>query len=129
MRRLFRTRLAVASAATLATVIPALLALSTADASGASAAHSRVTFATPVVVNEFTPGYEPDLAIDKSHGSYRGSAYVSMPVGFTTTESYIWRSDDRFRTFHPIEATIVNKTATCAGGGDTEIQVDPVDGE
>ena len=126
MRRT-KTRLAVATAVAAASVLPASLALSPAGAAGA--ASSKVTFATPVVVNEFTPGYEPDLAIDKSHGAYRGSAYVSMPEGFTTTESYIWRSDDKFRTFHPIEGTIVNKTATCAGGGDTELQVDPVSGE
>ena len=128
MRRRIQVRLAVATAVTAAVVVPASLMLSPAGAAGGAAA-SRVTFATPVVVNEFTPGYEPDLAIDKSHGAYRGSAYVSMPEGFTTTESYIWRSDDHFRTFHPTEGTIVNKTTTCAGGGDTELQVDPVDGE
>jgi hypothetical protein len=126
-RRRTQGRVAIATAVVAATVVPASLALSPAGASGASA--SRVTFATPVVVNEFTPGYEPDLAIDKSHGKYAGSAYVSMPEGFTTTESYIWRSDDKYRTFHPIEGAILNKTATCAGGGDTEIQVDPVSGE
>ncbi|MDQ1699092.1 MAG: hypothetical protein QOG34_955 [Frankiaceae bacterium] len=128
MRRRIQTRLAIASAVVAASVVPASLTLSSAGASG-SAAAGRVTFATPVVVSEFTPGYEPDIAIDKSHGKYRGSGYVSMPEGFTTTESYIWRSDDRYRTFHPIEGTIVNKTATCAGGGDTELQVDPVSGE
>jgi hypothetical protein len=107
------------------TLVPASVAVSQA---GAAPAGARVTFATPVVVNEFTPGYEPDLAIDNSHGPYRGAAYVSMPEGFTTTESFIWRSDDGQRTFHPVEGEIVNKTTTCAGGGDTELQVDPVNG-
>jgi hypothetical protein len=106
--------------------VPASFAVSHAGATATSA--NRVTFATPVVVNEFTPGYEPDLAIDRSKGKYHGSAYVSMPEGFTTTESFIWRSDDRFRTFHPVEGELGNKTATCAGGGDTEVQVDPVSG-
>ena len=126
MRRRIQTRLAVATAVVAASVVPASLAFSPAGASRAAAA-SRVTFATPVVVNEFTPGYEPDIAIDAHHSPY--SAYVSMPEGFTTTESYIWRSDDHYRTFHPIEGTIVNKTATCVGGGDTELQVDQVSGQ
>jgi hypothetical protein len=106
--------------------VPATLAVSHAGASGTPG--SAVKFATPVVVNEFTPGYEPDLAIDSSHGAYRGAEYVSMPEGFTTTESYIWRSDAAGRTFHPIEGQVATKTGTCAGGGDTELQVDPVSG-
>src|SRR5207248_7257929 len=117
-------RLAPAMLLAAATLIPVSLAASHAGA----ASTGKVRFATPVVVNEFVPGYEPDLAIDKSHGHYRGSAYVSMPEGFSTTESFIFRSDDRQRTFHPVEGEIVNKTATCAGGGDTELQTDPVNG-
>jgi hypothetical protein len=125
-RRRRQGRAAFATLLAAAMTIPASLAIAPAGASSSHASH--VTFATPVVVNEFVPGYEPDLAIDRSHGRFGGSAYVSMPEGFSTTESYIWRSDDRYRTFHPIEGAVVNKTATCAGGGDTELQVDPVSG-
>jgi hypothetical protein len=126
MRRRIHRRTAVAALLVGGGLVSAALTPALATAAAHNASH--VTFATPVVVNEFTPGYEPDLAIDHSHGAYRGSAYVSMPEGFTTTESYIWRSDDKFRTFHPVEGAIANKTATCAGGGDTELQVDPVSG-
>ena len=116
--RLAGALLVVAGVAT-----PVALALTPASADANS-----VRFATPVVVDEFRPGYEPDLAIDRSPGAFRGSSYVSMPEGFATTESFIWRSDDGNRTYHQVEGQLGGKPTTCAGGGDTEVQVDPVNG-
>jgi hypothetical protein len=118
------TRALVAGAATTAIAISygALAA-----PSGASHA-PHATFGTPVVVDLFHPGYEPDLAIAKA-GKYKGSTYSSVPNGFSTTISYLWRSDDNRRSFHFTEGNALGKQATCVGGGDTELQVDPVNGD
>src|SRR4051794_27392476 len=88
---------------------------------------ARATFGTPVVVDFFHPGYEPDLAISRA-GDHKGSTYASVPNGFSTTMSYLWRSDDNRRSFHLTEGNALGKQATCVGGGDTELQVDPVNG-
>src|SRR3954468_3299532 len=88
---------------------------------------ARATFGTPTVVDFFHPGYEPDLAVARG-GAYKGSTYVSVPNGFSTTMSYLWRSDDNRRSFHLTEGNALGKQATCVGGGDTELQVDPVNG-
>jgi hypothetical protein len=99
---------------------------SAADRHRHSAPHA--TFGTPVVVDFFRPGYEPDLAIAKA-GKYKGSTYVSVPNGFSTTMSYLWRSDDGRHSFHLTEGNALGKEATCVGGGDTELQLDPVNGD
>src|SRR3954466_15040541 len=87
----------------------------------------RASFGTPTVVDFFRPGYEPDLAIAKA-GPYKGSTFVSVPNGFSTTMSYLWRSDDGRQSFHMTEGNALGKQATCIGGGDTELQLDPVNG-
>src|SRR3954467_12666919 len=87
----------------------------------------KAKFGTPTVVDFFRPGYEPDLAIAKA-GAYKGSTFVSVPNGFSTTMSYLWRSDDNRQSFHMTEGNALGKQATCVGGGDTELQLDPVNG-
>ena len=117
-------------AALLGTVV--VLGLSSAAAlagQGNSGRGPTPGFATPVVTDPFHPGFEPDVAIDKS-AAHRGRAYVTWPNGFSTTVSYILRSDDGLRTFHPIEATtLAGKPLSCPGGGDTDMQVNRHDGE
>ena len=100
----------------------------TATAATRSAAAPTAKFATPVVVDFFHPGYEPDLAVSPA-GAYKGSTYVSVPNGFSTTMSYIWRSDDNRRSFHMVEGNALGKSSTCVGGGDSELQVDPINGD
>jgi hypothetical protein len=99
----------------------------TASASTKGASGPVVKFATPVVVDFFHPGYEPDLATVPV-GKYKGSTFVSVPNGFSTTMSYIWRSDDNRRSFHMVEGNAIGKSTTCVGGGDSELQIDPVNG-
>lgn len=91
---------------------------------------ASVGFAVPTVVDQYRPGYEPTNATVPLLGGdpYAGSTFVSMPNGFSTTMSYIWRSDDGRQTFHPTEGNVFGKPTTCVGGGDTEMQVDPVNG-
>src|SRR3954454_22934963 len=88
----------------------------------------RATFGNPTVVDFFHPGYEPDLAIAKA-GPYKGSTFTSVPNGFSTTMSSLWRSDDNRQSFHLTEGNALGKQATCVGGGDTELQLDPVNGD
>jgi hypothetical protein len=116
-------------------LVAAGVALATVAGYGALAATQQQTttapkasFGTPVVVDFFRPGYEPDIAVSPA-GAYRGSTYVSMPNGFSTTMSYLWRSDDNRRSFHLTEGNAVGKQATCVGGGDTDLKVDPVNGD
>src|SRR4051794_15019670 len=88
----------------------------------------RATFGTPTVVDFFRPGYEPDLAIAKA-GPYKGSTFVSVPNGFSTTMSYLWRSDHGRQSFHIAQGNALGKQATCVGGGDTKLQADPGNGD
>ena len=110
--------------------IAALLAAGSASALAAPSTHGTPApgFGTPVVTNPFEPGYEPDVAIDKS-AAHRGRTYVSWPNGFSTTISYFLRSDDGLRSFHPIEANTAGKPLSCPGGGDTDTAVNNHDGE
>ncbi|MBJ7607839.1 MAG: hypothetical protein JF887_00190 [Candidatus Dormibacteraeota bacterium] len=95
-------------------------------AAAAGSPTATPSFATPVVVDNFRPGFEPTIAVDRRPGN--GHVYASVPNGFSTTETFLWRSDDAGTSFHLTEGNAVGKAATCAGGGDTEIQVDPVSG-
>ena len=97
-------------------------------ATTAAATDSPVpTFGSPTVVDNYRPGFEPDVAVDRSPGD-ANTLYTSTPFGFSTTMSFIERSDDSGDSFHQIAAQVAGKPVTCVGGGDTEAQVDPVNG-
>jgi len=91
------------------------------------AAHAPSTprFGTPTVVDNFRTGFEPDVAVAPGRG---GPTYTTTPFGFSTTQSFIYRSDDNRKSFHLVEGNILGKPTTCIGGGDTELQIDPVSG-
>jgi hypothetical protein len=93
------------------------------------AAPSPVRFASPTVVNNFVPGFEPDVAVDSTHLASRDRIYASWPNGFSTTISYFARSDDHGASFHPVAGSVGGKLATCVGGGDSELQVSRKDGQ
>ena len=95
----------------------------------ASTGGSAVGFASPTVVNEFSPGFEPDVVVDSSHTASRGRLYSSWPNGFSTTISYLDRSDDNGASFHPAAGSVGGKPFTCFGGGDSELQVSRKDGQ
>src|SRR5947199_4768973 len=58
----------------------------------AGAGQAAPTFGTPAVANFWVPGFEPDVAVDRSPGSH--PLYTTWPNGFSTTISYVARSDD-----------------------------------
>lgn len=125
-----RSYLAAVAAVALAAPFAANAALAKSGRSATSAT-VPIGFGVPTVVDQFRPGYEPDNATvpEIAGDPYSGSTFVSMPNGFSTTMSYIWRSDDGRQTFHPTEGNVFGKPTTCYGGGDSEMQVDPVNGK
>jgi hypothetical protein len=95
---------------------------------GAGGGGGAIVFEPPTVVDNYRPGFEPDIAYDTSAGG-NGATYTSMPFGFSTTQSFIYRSDDQRQSFHLTAGNVLGKPLTCAGGGDTELKVDPIDGD
>lgn len=104
------------------------LAVALVGGPSSHAAPAKPTFATPVVVDHFRPGFEPDVAVDRHTGS-NGATYVTWPFGFSTTQSFIERSDDDMASFHLSEGNVIGKDAACVGGGDTEAVLNQADGQ
>ncbi|MHB8719470.1 MAG: hypothetical protein ACYDAC_11355 [Candidatus Dormibacteria bacterium] len=87
-----------------------------------AAAGSAITFSHQVVVDMQRPGFEPDVKVDPNNGTI----YSSVPFGFSTTESFIWSSLDHGNSYQLTPGGLpVGKPATCVGGGDTDLLVDP----
>jgi hypothetical protein len=110
----------MAAVAMVATGVPAL-------AGGIHARHDSpagtIRFDTATVVDPFRPGFEPDVSVDPT----TDATFDSMPNGFSTTISYVYRSDDHRQSFHLVEGQALGKPVTCVGGGDSDLRVDPVD--
>jgi hypothetical protein len=102
------------------------LAFVLATAFGSSArAGGGIAFGHAVVVDHQRVAGEPSLSISPTlNTTGNHDIYVSAPWGFSTTTSYIWKSEDGGQTFHlgGDEAPPEGKPAmTCAGGGDSSI--------
>src|SRR5438309_2497079 len=102
------------------------LAFLLASALGSSArAGGGIAFGHAVVVDHQRVTGEPSLSISPTlNTSGHHDIYVSAPWGFSTTTSYVWKSEDGGQTFHLVgdEAPPEGKPAmTCAGGGDSSI--------
>jgi hypothetical protein len=91
----------------------------------AKTSSAALAFGHEVVVDHQRVTGEPSLSISpvlNSHGHH--DVYVSAPFGFSTTASFIWKSEDGGQTFHLVgdETPPGGKPAmTCAGGGDSSI--------
>jgi hypothetical protein len=85
----------------------------------AVAATSPITFSHHVPVDQQRPGNEPDVLVAPN-----GHIFSSEPFGFSTTESFIWASKDKAKSFQLTPGTLAGKPATCAGGGDTDLVAD-----
>jgi hypothetical protein len=83
------------------------------------------SFGHAVVVDHQRVTGEPSVSISPTlNKRHHHSIYVSTPYGFSTTASFVWKSEDGGQTFHLIgdEAPPTGKPArTCAGGGDSTI--------
>jgi hypothetical protein len=101
-------------------LVLALLA-SGAGSRAAAATTSSVGFSHAVVVDEQRPGFEPDVKYAPN-----GTIFTSVPFGFSTTQSFVWSSRDHGNSYQLTPGNIgPGKPATCAGGGDTDLYVDP----
>ncbi len=84
------------------------------------------------VVDDQRLAGEPDVKVcgPTSTWSYgncgQGNPYASAPWGFSTTSSFVWRSEDRGRTFKLVPSNnTTGKPTVCPGGGDTDLAVSP----
>jgi hypothetical protein len=95
----------------------------------AGAATPGIAFGHEVVVDHQRSDGEPSLSISPAlNTSGHHDIYVSAPWGFSTTASFIWKSEDGGQTFHLVgdEAPPEGKPAmACTGGGDSSIVNDP----
>ena len=116
--------LAAGAAAVVATAETGAAAPARMARRGRPAAASRagaIRFSHAVIVDEQKPGFEPDVKVAPN-----GTIYSSVPNGFLTTISYVWFSRDHGNSYLPIPGTVAaGKPTTCAGGGDSDLFVDP----
>jgi hypothetical protein len=89
-------------------------------------------FGPTTIVEDQREGAEPDIKVcgpttTWSYGNCgQNNPYASAPFGFSTTSSWLWRSEDQGKTFKltPSNNT-TGKPDICPGGGDTDLQVSP----
>ena len=117
--------LATVATATLGTAA-AVQSVDAAAPARSTHAHARATtpplrFSHMVIVDEQRPGNEPDVKVNPT-----GQIFSSEPFGFSTTSSFLWRSGDHGRSYQLVPGNIgTGKPNTCAGGGDTDLYIDP----
>jgi hypothetical protein len=104
----------------------AALAVGAADHWAGAASKSTLAFGHEVIVDHQRVDGEPSLSISPATNT-RGQhdVYVSAPYGFSTTASFLWKSEDGGQTFHLVgdqnPAALGKPAMTCAGGGDSSI--------
>jgi hypothetical protein len=100
------------------------LFVGSASAAG-SKSPSQPSFGHAVVVDHQRVTGEPSLSVSPTlNGGGQHDVYVSAPFGFSTTASFVWKSEDGGQTFHLIGAEVPpdgKPASTCAGGGDSSI--------
>src|SRR4029077_1205635 len=96
-----------------------------ANRRGGSGSHSSVpVFGREVIVDHQRINGEPSISVD---GEDR--IYISGPFGFSTTASYLSRSEDHGQSFHLVPGNLApygKPLVTCIGGGDSAQAVDSV---
>ncbi len=80
-----------------------------------------ITGSRETVADPFRIGTEPTIAVSPDGTTYEGPIF-----GFSTTQSFIQRSDNGGQTFNTLGLPPgVGKNTTCGGGGDEDISTDP----
>jgi uncharacterized protein YkwD len=100
--------------------------------SSAASVAAPIGFGATTVVDDQRAAGEPDIKVcgPSSSWSYgncgQDNPYASAPWGFSTTSSFIWRSEDRAKSFKLVPSNnMTGKPTTCPGGGDTDLAVSP----
>ncbi len=98
----------------------------------AVSAGGQVGFGPTTVVDDQRAAGEPDVKVcgPSATWSYGNcgldNPYGSAPWGFSTTTSYVWRSEDHAKTFKLVPSNdTTGKPDACPGGGDTDLAVSP----
>jgi len=99
----------------------------------AHAATAVAAFGPTTVLEDQRLGGEPDVKVcgPTAFWSYgncgQDNPYGSFPYGFSTTASFISRSEDQGKTFKltPSNTAEIGKPNACPGGGDTDLTVSP----
>src|SRR5579884_2324459 len=134
-----RSRLGVAalsSCAVVALLVAGLVSNPALAAPGRPHQRTRtpapITFGPSTVVDDQRLSGEPDIKVcGPSAGWSYGSCglndpYISVPWGFSTTSSFIWRSEDHGQTFKLVPSNnSTGKPTNCPGGGDTDLGLSP----
>lgn len=101
-------------------------------ADNALAAGTAVGFGPTTVVDDQRAAGEPDVKVCGPSATWSygncglNNPYGSAPWGFSTTTSYVWRSEDQARTFKLVPSNnTTGKPDACPGGGDTDLAVSP----
>jgi hypothetical protein len=89
-------------------------------------------FGATTVVDDQRAAGEPDVKVCGPSAEWslgncgQNNPYGSAPWGFSTTTSYVWRSEDQARTFKLVPSNnTTGKPDACPGGGDTDLAVSP----
>src|SRR5579862_6997966 len=109
-----------------AAIALAALAAVVADHWAGAASKSPLAFGHEVVVDYQRVDGEPSLSISPTlNKAHAHDIYVSAPYGFSTSASFLWKSEDGGKTFHLVgdenPAALGKPATTCAGGGDSSI--------
>ncbi|GEM_PF-1681427 len=91
-----------------------------------------IAFGPTTTVDDQRLSGEPDIKVCgvSSTWSYgncgQNDPYASVPWGFSTTSSFIWRSEDQGKTFKLVPSNnTTGKPNACPGGGDTDLGITP----
>ena len=79
-----------------------------------------ITGSRETVADPFRLGTEPTIAVSPD-----GTVYTGPIFGFSTTQSFVERSDDGGQTFNTLGVPGAGKTTSCPGGGDEDLSTDP----
>jgi hypothetical protein len=126
-------RIVLAILASLALISAAFPAAGPRPASAATGATSGpIAFGPTTVVDDQRVAGEPGIKVCGPNGSWSygncglNNPYTTAPWGFSTTSSFIWRSEDQAHTFKLVPSNSgTGKPDACPGGGDSDIAVSP----
>ncbi len=124
--------LGLLAAASPGTAIQAASSAPRSAVSMAATTASPIRFGPTTVVDDQRAAGEPGTKIcgpttSWSLGNCGGdNPYDTAPWGFSTTSTFIWRSEDRAHTFKLVPSNLATgKPTACPGGGDSDIAVSP----
>ncbi|MCI0412481.1 hypothetical protein L0222_06715, partial [bacterium] len=80
---------------------------------------SKISFSNNTMADFSATSGEPFIRAD-----LKDNIFVSVPFGFSTTVSLLWKSSDGGRTFIPLGTPIIRDAVTGPGGGDTHQDFD-----